>query len=80
MMKQSDIDARLLVVQQYYREAEQYRDMKIALSVKPSKAPIIIIPVAPRSLYQKARKSVLFWLAGLFPEAACRYNWVPCPN
>jgi hypothetical protein len=80
MIRQIDIDARKMDIQQLYRDAEQYHLMKLAMDAIPKKAPSIMIPVSPRTIYQRIRKSVLYWMAGLFPEAACHYNWVPCTN
>jgi hypothetical protein len=80
LANQTEIDARMRHVKDLYCEAEQYRAMKLAVSRQPKKPPIIFIPVSPRTLYQKIRKSILYWMAGLFPDLACRYDWVPCTN
>jgi hypothetical protein len=80
MIRNSDIGARKMDIQQLYRDAEQFHLIKLAMDGKPKKAQTIMIPVSPRTVYQRIRKSVLFWMAGLFPEAACHYNWVPCTN
>jgi len=80
MIRGTDIEARKMDIKQLYRDAEQYHLMKLAMEGKPKKAPTIMVPVTPRTIYQRVRKSVLFWMAGLFPEVACRYNWVPCSN
>jgi hypothetical protein len=80
MTHQTEIDARMLLIKELYCEAEQHRAMKLALSNQPKKPPPIFVPVSPRTLYQRIRKSVLLWLAGLFPDLACRYDWVPCTN
>jgi hypothetical protein len=80
MTHQTEIDVRMLHIQELYCEAEKHRAMKLAVSRQPKNPPTIFIPVSPRTLYQKIRKSILYWLAGLFPDLACRYNWVPCSN
>lgn len=80
MIRQTDIDALKYDIQQRYREAEQYHLMKEAISGIPQKTQTILIPVSPRNVYQRMRKSILYWLAGLFPNVACHYNWVPCTN
>jgi hypothetical protein len=80
MTSKSEIDVRMFHVQELYCEAEQHRAMKLATTNKPKKSPTIFIPVSPRTLYQRIRKSVLYWLAGMFPDLACRYDWIPCTN
>jgi hypothetical protein len=80
MAYRTEIDARMLHIKELFCEAAQHRLMKLALSHQQKNTPIIFIPVSPRTLYQKIRKSILYWLAGLFPVLACRYNWVPCTN
>ena len=80
MANQTEIDARMLHIKELYCEAEQYRAMRLTASHQPKKTPTIFIPVSPRTVYQRIRKSILFWLAGLFPDLACRYNWILCTN
>lgn len=80
MTHQTEIDARMLHIKELYCEAEQFRAMKLATSRQPKKPPTIFVPVSPRTLFQRIRKSVILWLAGLFPDLACRYDWVPCSN
>ena len=80
MTHQAEIDVRMLHVKELYCEAEQHRAMKLAVSHQPKKPLTIFVPLSPRTLYQRIRKSVLLWLASLFPDLACRYDWVPCSN
>jgi len=80
MTHQTEIDVRMLHVKELYCEAEQHRAMKLAESRQPKKLPTIFIPISPRTLYQRFRKSILLWLAELFPDLACRCNWFPCAN
>ncbi len=80
MASQAEIDVRMLHVKELFCEAEQHRAMKLAVSRQLKKPPTIFVPVSPRTIYQRMRKSVLLWLASLFPDLACRYDWVPCTN
>jgi hypothetical protein len=79
-MRQIDIESRFAYNKELLREAEHYRLVKQTLMNKPQRVRTIYIPIAPRTFTRKLYKSFVVWLASLFPDLACYYNWVPCEN
>lgn len=79
-MRQIDIESRLMYNNELLREAEQNRLLNQAKFTRSKRAGTIYIPISPRTFTRRLYKSFVIWLAGIFPELACHYNWVPCDN
>jgi len=80
MIRYSEIEARMAYNKELMREAEQYRISIQTVNNKPKRVKTIFIPISPRTFTRRMYKSFVVWLAGLFPDLACHYNWVPCDN
>ncbi|MEI8131669.1 MAG: hypothetical protein WCG34_04495 [Leptolinea sp.] len=78
-MRQIDIEVRMLYNKELLCEAKNFRNNKLAAAFKAQQKSTII-PFSSQKVEQKIHKSILYWLAGLFPDLACQYHWVPCEN